>query len=102
MPLSNTTEHTPLNLCVIIEKWLADEGYNKLKVTHTNVYTDAKMRAWCIIYAEDMAKNHIEIGFISSEDVLLLNGDEYDIQRLKPYDVQFFEKLAGCLSFAKP
>lgn len=101
MPLSNTTEHTPLNLCVIVEKWLADEGYTKLHIMHTDVYR-TKKEAYCLIYAEDMARNRIEIGYISPEDVLLLNGDEYDIQRLKAYDVRFFEKLTGCLSFAKP
>ena len=66
------------------------------------MHQDVPSKSWCAIYGRDLGQNPIEIGYIDPDSVLFLGNDPYDVQRLHAYDVQFFEKMAKCLRFAKP
>lgn len=89
-------EHTPLNLCALVDRFLREQGFTRLFTRHgTN---------GCAIAATDMANNSIDVGYIDETKVVLLNNiDAYESSDvISAYDPRFFELLAEGLSYAKP
>jgi hypothetical protein len=94
MPLSNSTEHTHRNLCVIVEKWLEEHGYDRLFVRHGN--------ARCGISTYERGGNPIDVGTVNDVSVYLFGDDDYSGTEISAHDKRFFDLLIESLKFAKP
>lgn len=90
--------HTPVNFCVIIEKWLKEQGFDRLIVIHQ----DISGTPWCNISAYDAAQNGRDVGWIRPDHLVLFSNAEPEWDEIYAYDKQIFEKLAKGLEYAKP